>query len=98
MLNISETVVLLKTAPPSQLDPSMVALVNQWGEPPTSLQILEVLDRVIYGALASDLVVDALNILYEVALENEGKTHDEVVPLAIWRDALISQAFPDDDA
>ena len=77
---------LLLTAPDSQLDASMKPLIKQWSDPPSALQVLEVLDHCIHGALASGFVVAVLQVEYDVALKREGKTHQDMVPLATWRD------------
>lgn len=69
------------------LDDSMRPLIERWSDPPTSLEILEVLDRCIFSALASNFVVSSLQIWYDMALTVEGKTHEQNVPLATWRDA-----------
>lgn len=68
-----------------QLDPSMRPLIEKWDDPPTALQILEPLDWCIHGSLASGFVINMLHVLYEVALTREGKTHEEMEPLAVWR-------------
>ncbi len=76
----------LLSAPESQLDAKMKPLIEKWGEPPTAIQLLEVLDHCIHGALASSLVVKLLQLLYDDTLKAEGTTHEEVVKLATWRD------------
>lgn len=76
---------LLCEAPESQLDASMVTLMRSWEGTPTSLQILEVLDQCTYGALASDFVLSVLDAMLNLRLEEEGKTMEEIVPLATWR-------------
>lgn len=73
------------TAPDHQLDAQMKALVEKWSEPPTAIQILEVLDHCIHGALASGLVVKLLQMFYSDTLKAEGKTHEDMVKLATWR-------------
>ena len=76
---------LLLEAPDSQLDASMKPLIKKWSDPPTAIQILEVLDFCIHGALASGFVVAVLQVQYDVALKREGKRHEDMVPLATWR-------------
>lgn len=82
---MSDLKTALLTAPDSQLDARMKPLLEKWSDPPTAIQVLEVLDHCIHGALGSSLVVKLLQILYDDALKAEGKTHEEVVPLATWR-------------
>ena len=73
------------SAPDHQLDAKMQPLVEKWDDPPTAIQILEVLDHCIHGALASSLIVKLLQTFYYDTLKAEGKTHEEVVKLATWR-------------
>lgn len=75
----------LAKAPESQLDPAMRKLIEKWDSPPTALQILEVLDWSIHGSLASGFLINVFQVLYEGALEEEGKTHEEIESLATWR-------------
>lgn len=76
---------LLLAAPDNQLDASMHPLITGWDEPPTSIQVLEVLDRCIHGSLASSFLVSTLQAVYDMACEREGKQHQDNVPLATWR-------------
>lgn len=76
---------LLLEAPDSQMDSVLKPLVKAWSSPPVALQVLEVLDKAIFGSLASGMVIQVLQAEYRSALETEGKTHDELVKLAVWR-------------
>lgn len=76
---------LLSTAPDSQLDAQMIPLVQRWSEPPTALQILEVLDHCIHGGLASGVIVTLLQCSLEEAIKREGTTREAVFALAMWR-------------
>lgn len=73
------------SAPPEQLDPQMVEKIKSWSTPATPLEILEVLDASIYGALASGIVIAALQALLGVALQRENQTLDDIVAQATWR-------------
>ncbi len=68
-----------------QLDQSMINIVKTWSESPTSLQILEVLDKSIHDSLASSFVVATLQALYDIALKEENIKHEDNIPLALWR-------------
>lgn len=68
-----------------ELDARMFPLIRKWDEEPTALQILEVLDACIYGALASGFVVASLQLLYDAACKREGRTHEQVIADATWR-------------
>lgn len=84
MTSISE---LLLTAPDEHLDPQMKPLIEKWDDPPTSLQILEVLDHCVYSSLASGFVVSTLQTLYSGALHKEGKMHDDNIQHTTWRNS-----------
>lgn len=69
----------------TQLDAQMKPLIQKWSIPPSPIQILEVLDHCIHGALASGFVVKLLQICYANACEDNSTTHEEVVKNATWR-------------
>lgn len=69
----------------SMLDARMHPLIKRWDDPAKAIQILEVLDICIHGALASSFVIKALQAMYDTALKNEGMTHEEMAKLAVWR-------------
>ena len=85
MIDLSGLRTLLMEAPEGQLDESMKPLIAKWDETPTSIQILEVLDKSIYYATASDFVVRTFQIMLDMALESEKKTLEDITPLATWR-------------
>lgn len=76
---------LFSDAPDSHLDKSMVDLIKSWGDDPTPLQLLEVIDKCIYASLSSGFVLGILQTIYDNELKRLGKTHEDLVPLAIWR-------------
>ena len=78
----------LLSAPDSQLDASMKPLIKKWADPTPPLQILEVLDHCIYGALASGFVITLLQIEYDAACTRDKTPHEEVVKLATWRNDI----------
>jgi hypothetical protein len=69
----------------SSLDISMIQLVKNWSSPFKAIEILEVLDKSIFEALASGSVIKILEILLNDALKLENLTHDELVIHAHWR-------------
>jgi hypothetical protein len=75
----------LMNAPDTQLDKAMKLLIAKWSDPPTPLQILEVLDHCIYGSLASGFVVTLLQTSYDIVCKKDGVTHEDVVKNATWR-------------
>ena len=78
-------VAFLKAAPHGEIDTFAVDKMKTWGELPSSLEVLEILDMCIYGALASPIAITAIKQLYSYLLESENKTHDDNVPYAHWR-------------
>lgn len=76
---------LLLLAPDDHLDASMIELVKGWSDPPTPLQILEVLDKCTNYALASDLAMNAILALYHEALDEAEMQHEDLLSNAIWR-------------
>ena len=76
---------LLMEAPEGQLDPKMKTYIEKWSDPPTAVQLLEVLDHCIHGGLASGMVIALLQGYYRSTLDNEKTTHEEVVKNATWR-------------
>lgn len=78
----------LLIAPSDQLDPCLFPLIKKWDDEPKAVQILEVLDHVIFAALGSGFVVKLLETLYGTALKAEDIAHEDVEKLAIWRPAM----------
>jgi hypothetical protein len=76
---------LLLEAPPDQIDPCLFPMIAKMSEPAKAIEILEVLDAMIYEALGSGFAVELLTMLYDTAVLNEGTTHDEIVKGAHWR-------------
>jgi hypothetical protein len=70
----------------SEIDSKMRPYIEKWSDPPTALEVLEVLDWSINGSLASGFVVACLQALYDLRCSAEGTTHDDVVKLATWRE------------
>ncbi len=79
---------ILLEAPDEQLDSCLFHIIREWDDEPKAIQILEVLDRVIYASLGSGFTVIVLQTLYRGALKKEGKTSKEVEALAVWRKGL----------
>jgi hypothetical protein len=63
----------------------MVELVRSWNDPPKALEVLEVLDLSIHGGLASEFVVQVLQVEFEAALAREAMTQEQIVAYASWR-------------
>jgi hypothetical protein len=80
---------MLLMAPTGQLDPGVFPLIEAWDVPPTSIQVLQVIDWCIYEALASDFTLRLLQTLYDMALMREGRKHEDNIPLASWRQTTV---------
>lgn len=76
---------MLLQAPDNQLDKSMKPLIEKWDDNATSIQILEVIDHCVHGGLASGFTMNLLNTIYDLALKDEGKVHEDNIPFAVWR-------------
>lgn len=87
---VAEALDLLKTIPPMMVDAKMQAQILTWDDPPKALQVLEVLDKCISGALAADMVVQLLQGVYNDLLISEGITHEDLLPKAIWRKEALA--------
>jgi hypothetical protein len=85
MSDLSDLKVLLLQAPNEHLDHSMFPLIEKWDDEPKAIQILEVLDKCIYYALASGFTVSTLQIMLVSAVTNEGTSLEQLLPLATWR-------------
>ena len=82
---MSDLIDALMAAPDTQLDAAMKPYIQKWSDPPTATQVLEVLDHCIHASLASSVVVQILQSLYEDACSRSGLLHEDVVKHAIWR-------------
>lgn len=85
MSKYEELVDLLLQAPDSQLDASMMPLIKKWSDPPTPLQILEVLDNCIHGSLASGFTIQVLQIIYDTECKATNVSNEDVIKNATWR-------------
>ncbi len=72
-------------APNDEVDSTLQPLIALWDDEPTSIQLLEILDRAVNEVKASFFAISTLNVIYMLTLEAEGKTHEQVVEQASWR-------------
>lgn len=86
---IGEMKELLLKAAPYHLDPQTELLIRKWDTTPKAIQILEVLDKIIYAALdgtaINSFLFGLLPGMLEVALDEERTTLKALIPLATWR-------------
>lgn len=85
-MNFEDLKKVLLAAPSNQLDDSVKPLLEAWDDPPTPLQVLEVVDKCVRSALASGFALSTLQGVYEMVCRHNGVTHEEVVKQATWRD------------
>ncbi len=83
---LKEFKMLFLTAPNEQIDDTLKDRVRDWGTVPQAIELLQVLDYAIMYSLASEFSVSILQIAFKVALENEQKTIQDLLPQAWWRD------------
>lgn len=72
-------------APATQMDESIRAIIREWDDPPTALQVLKALDFCVHGGAASSFVVTALQIVLRSACARENTTLTALVAQASWR-------------
>ena len=76
---------LFLEAPESQIDLSVKPLIEAWDDPPTTLQMLRVLDEMARYAAGSEFSIMALDLMLQDALKDEGQTYEQLVAQATWR-------------
>lgn len=72
-------------APDNHIDSNLRPMIEEWSDPPTSLQMLKVLDAMVYGGSASGFVISVLDDLMRKAIVQEGTTFSNIVSQAHWR-------------
>jgi hypothetical protein len=77
---------LVTHAPAGICEPSIVERLRRMPFPPRALDLLHVLDDVVYGGLACDRFVEALDAIVHDVAEEEGTTFEELERRATWRD------------
>lgn len=82
---MKDIIQLLLDAPDGQLDECIKPKIREWSDPPTALQILEVLDQCVHASLCSGFVITVFETLLKKAIESEGTTYNDVVSKATWR-------------
>jgi hypothetical protein len=89
MTDVAELATSLKevllSASDRMLDPSVRPKIEAWDSPPTSAQVLEVLDMCVHGSLTTGTAVATLDLLLKKIIEHEGTTFEAVVAKATWR-------------
>lgn len=75
----------LLVAPAEVLSPLLLPIVERWNDPPTSIQLLELLDQCVHTGGAAGFVVMALETLMMATMKTEGVTSKDLLPLAVWR-------------
>lgn len=77
---------LFLLAPNDQIDETLKERIKEWEKIPKAIEILQILDYAVTHALASDFAISVFQIALKVALENEQKTIENLLPQAWWRD------------
>ncbi len=76
---------LLLSAPDSQLDISLKHMIEKWTIPIKAINVLELLDNIVYTGGASGFVINILNRLLQTCLVDEEITYEELIKFASWR-------------
>ncbi len=77
---------LFLCAPDDQIDDTLKDRIKEWGKVPEAIEVLQALDYAVNYSLASDFSVSVLEIALKLALENENKKIEDILPNAWWRD------------
>lgn len=85
MIHIHDFKDQLLEAPDDQVDPSMKPLIEDWSNPPTALEILEVLDKMVKYGLASGFAVNILEKALHTTIAHEKTSYEALVTKAAWR-------------
>lgn len=65
-----------------EIDPHLKQLIrDEWDTPPTALQIAKALKIGCYFSLTSGFTMTVFSIMYQKALDKEGKASSEIDPL-----------------
>ena len=79
---------LLRDAPDSELDPTIVELIKGWDSPPKALDVLRVLDEAVFTGGASQLSMLALEEVLRQSMVAEGCTYKELTNKAMLREDM----------
>ena len=63
--------------------------IELWENPPKAIQILEILDECIYGALATGSIIIILEASLKNAMNKENTNLEELLKSATWRNCLF---------
>ena len=76
-------------APESQVDPELLCYVRKWGDEPTAIQALELLDQVVWTGGASGYFCQTLRVVLDKKLADEGITFEQLCEQAPWRKNIL---------
>jgi len=72
--------------PDSQMAEVIKDIIREkWDDEPSAIQILEAIDYCVHYGASSDFVVSVLDGYMHAALQCEGKTFEELISEATWR-------------
>lgn len=78
--------VLFLCAPNEQIDNTLKEKIKEWTKVPKSIEILKTLDYAVHYSLASKFSLETLEVALKLALDNENKKIEDILPNAWWRD------------
>lgn len=79
---------LILEAPEGQLDPSLIPYIEAWNSEPSAFDILTLLDKMVYGCLASEFTILLFEELLRQAVTEEDTTIDEIFKLRKANESL----------
>lgn len=68
----------LLDAPDTQIDHSLFEDIKSWDLNPSASDLLAILDKMVYGALASEFSINVFEALLNQAMAEEGITLEEL--------------------
>lgn len=76
----------MTTAPDGQIATLLIPDIVELAKNPTALECLHIIDKMVYGSLASSFVLITFQrVLLTGLLELEGVSYESVVDMAYWR-------------
>lgn len=68
------------------MEPSLLEDIKKWSDPPRAIEVLETLDKIVYGSLCAPMIQMLYEKLLDEQIEAEGTTMEDLIKLATWRD------------
>lgn len=77
---------IMMSAPDSHISEFLVSHIRDtWDNDPTPLQLLHTMDLAVRGSEVSGMVLNSMDTVLKQKLLTEGKSYEELVSQATWR-------------